>query len=210
MLRDGRIDLAQYMRATRADYDRMAAYLARRWRPPAWFTTEDIVQELYASTWSSIWAFDAERASIERYVVYNTISGAKRRLHKARGAKLSGTPDKNPSRIEIPASAMLRQGADDETLEDIVSRFAACEDTAESMTIRIEDMRERAAHIIAACKTPIEQKVIEALLETGDVDEAGEMLYGDFGFRIELEVGSEEIMAGWAAAVATQVMERLH
>ncbi len=107
-LREGYLTPQQFFAQTRVVWQRLAAYLLRRWRAPASYTQEDVVQELMFAAYEFVWRYDPQLAkgrTIGRYVEWNALDKAKKELHRARGCKLSGDPDKNPSRIAIPLSA---------------------------------------------------------------------------------------------------------
>lgn len=190
---DGRITWTVFERATRAEFERMALYLLRRWVPPAWYTVEDVVQELLIGTTICVWEWSKSFGpTLSRYVVYNAISYAKRELHRARGAKLSGTADKNPSRFERPLSSF---GLEDEG-DAIADAILAEEPVAEQTMIDAEEKAERAneglATALEACTNETERAVIAMVAGAGDVEAGAETFYGDMDYRIGLRLVSEE------------------
>jgi hypothetical protein len=201
-----------FVSATRTEFARMAAYLARRWTPPAWVAPEDMIQELYYGAWIALFGkkpFDPTRGkTLAQYVVYNAMSRAKRALHKARGAKLCGSPDRNPSRMEIPFSAAgLGTFADTTFVESLLGASDA--PTAERIMIMEESREEAVAKAMLACNTADQRVAIIALSEGRDVDAAGRLLYDDFETRIALRLGSEERAVHYIMREASAVASNL-
>lgn len=206
----GRINFTAFFRATHAEFTRMANHLLRRWVAPAWEGVEDLVQELYLGAHEALFGekhWDPKRGvPIARFVVYNSMSYAKRKLHKARGAKLSGSADRNPSRFELPLSSL---GADAYYGDYCLDRLLSEQPDAEQ-TILVAEQREKSiTRALAACKTPRERIAIIALEEGGDVDGAGAVLYDDFPTRIALRLGSEEHATRYVMRAAQSVACRL-
>lgn len=220
MLFEGKIPFGRYVGMTRAEYERIAAMLVRRWRPPAWVEQEDVVQDLFAATWESIWGYDASRGkTVGDYVVYNSISRAKRCLHKARGAILHGSPDRNPSRFELPISAFSLEdrGGSPESIDEMISRLARRIDdgwdgSPEGLAIDGEDRAASVRIVLATCATDIERRVVGAIVDAGaDMEEAGRRLCADRKFAAPLRIGRGEIevMVAVAASIAGEVVGRL-
>lgn len=214
LLLDGRIDFGAFARATRTEYERMAAYLTRRWVPPAWCSDEDIVQELLVGTWLRVWDFDqawAKRKGVDlvKFAVYNAMAHAKRKLHKARGAKLSGTADKNPSRLERPFDPMPAQSEGGSSWDEHVVGLLREEPAAERDLIAAEERAAAVEEVLRACATPRERQVVMAIVRAGDVDGGGALLYDDFGTRADLRLDSERRAARYAATVAAEVVSRV-
>jgi uncharacterized protein (DUF1778 family) len=106
-LREGYLTPEVFFAQSRIVWQRLARNLLRRWQAPAWYTHEEVEQELMLAAYHFVWKFDTARAkgrSIGSFVSWNAMDKAKKALHVARGAKLSGDADKNPSRIETPFS----------------------------------------------------------------------------------------------------------
>jgi DNA-directed RNA polymerase specialized sigma24 family protein len=206
----GRITFTAFFRATHAEFTRMANYLLRRWVAPIFQSAEDIVQELYLGAHGAMFGdkpWDPSRGvSLTRYVVYNAMAYAKRKLHKARGAKLSGSADRNPSCFEIPFSLL---GADATFADYFGDHLASDTPDPEHLIERAQEKRDSIARALAACETPRERIAIIALEEGGDVDGAGAVLYDDYPTRIALRLGSEQHAARYVARAAQSVAQRL-
>jgi hypothetical protein len=203
---DGRITFTAFRNATRREYEKMATYLMRRWIPPSWCVLEDVVQELYLGTWIWTWEWqDFRGPSLSRFVVFNAMAHAKRALHKARGAKLSGSQDRNPSHIERPLSSYGVDGEGDAMAELLLAEDAI----AETKLVQVEERKASVAVVLGACETTSERIAILAIAEAGDVDGGGALLYDDLDARLALRLASEEHAARFIARVASGVVERL-
>lgn len=203
LVRDGRIGFEQLMTDAQRQFRAMAAYLARRWTPPAWMTLEDIEQELYLGAWKHLWEWEEGRGpSLGTYVVYNSISSAKRSLHKARGAKLSGSPDKNPSRIEKPLS-VFPEG------EALAAAMLAEDPVQEEALILAEDRDAAMKRAFEACETSRERVAVLAIIEGGSIEGGAAVLYDDMRTRVALRLGSEKHAERWVFREAHTAMERL-
>lgn len=201
---DGRITFAAFVAATRTEFVAMACSLMKRWIPPASMAPDDLVQELYLGAWLCMWDFDATRGpSITQYVVYNAMSFAKRELHKARGAKLSGSADRNPSRMERPLASFGDDG------DAISESILAEEPIAEQVMIAFEDRAAAVARALAACTTSREVQAISAIVTAGDVHAGACAIFNDMHERIELRLSSEEHAARYVVQTAAAVTRRL-
>jgi DNA-directed RNA polymerase specialized sigma24 family protein len=206
---DGRIRFDAFACATRREFERMAGYLLRRWLPPAWYTTEDVVQELLLGAHICMWEWSPVMGpSLSRYVVFNAMSHAKRALHKARGAKLSGTSDRNPSHIERPLSSFGFDNEGDAMAEAILAE----EPVAETMLIEAEEREvEREAAIgvaLDACKTEVELAIVMAIIAAEDLSKVSADLYDDIDCRIQLRLGCEQHADRVVARIASVVVSR--
>jgi DNA-directed RNA polymerase specialized sigma24 family protein len=216
-LHGGEIAFNGYTRAVRDEYERIAAMLTRRWVPPGWVEQEDVVQDLFVATWESIWKYDAARgASIGDFVVFNAISRAKRQLHKARGANLHGSSDRNPSRMEVAFSSLGQPDQTRETLDEMISRLSRRLDSgwdgsAEDAAVAAEDGLARVSVILAACSSEVQRKVVSAIaVADADVGRAAEILCRDEGFRAPFGIGAGEVdvMAALADSIARDVVAK--
>jgi len=214
MLREGRVDFGAFVVATRNEYRAMAASLVRRWPAPEWFSAEDAEQELYLETWRLIWGyagtdarhvdFDAARGvKLLRYVVFNSMSAAKRALHKARGVTISGSPDKKPSQLETPASVLGEEG------EALIEMILAQPAIADVELERVQETRRAATMALAACTSPKERYAVLAIREAGSLDGAGRVLYDDVDHRTDLRLGCEEQAERFITKHAGQVARRI-
>jgi hypothetical protein len=176
------------------------------------------VQDLFIGTWESIWKFDEHAGpSIGNYVVYSSISLAKRRLHKARGAKLHGSPDRNPSRMEVAISRLGSAEETRETLDEMISRLSrkldGWEESAEDRAEAAEQGLARVSVILAYCADDVQRKVIEAIaVSDADVSRAAGILCRDEEFRRPFGVGEDEVevMSALAESIAADVARRAY
>lgn len=201
---DGRITFDALARATRRDFERMAAYLLRRWTAPAWYVLEDVAQELLLGAWLTMWDWSEAMGGLKRFVVFGAMCRAKRELHRARGAKLSGSPDRNPSRIEYPLSSYGEEG-DGEAMADAL---LAVEADAEAFLIAREDAVEGVRAAIDACDTEVERAVILAIAEAGGLAEGALAVYNDDDARVSLRLVSAEHAEKFMLRTARAVVRR--
>lgn len=180
----------------------MATYLARRWRPPSWLELEEIMQELMIGAWSAIWKWDPRRAgpgqTLGSFVEWNAMDKAKKRLHKARGAKLSGNADANPGHSEIPLCMF-------DATPGWVEGLSCVEPTQLVDLERVQDLVR--AH--AVCVDDRERIVLKFIAEMGDLVEGAAALYEDKQAREFCGVMHERDAAHVAVEVAVAINERL-
>lgn len=200
-LRDGRSTANHFFQNTQALWNRLARYLLRRWRAPEWVAPEEIVQELMLGAWQFVWSYDETRGvPLSHYVKWNAIDYAKKKLHRMRGAKLSGDADRNPGRWEIPLSRLSSRSDDDSTvdLDDFLVQEAQQSDVVE-----VKRNYERAQE---SCRSVVEAWVLESLVEGYDLAESAVRLYDDplsrsrLGFRSEKQAGRAVAEAAVALA----------
>lgn len=213
LLVDSRIDFGTFAHRTRREFERIALYLLRRWVPPSWYLPEDVVQELYLGAWIWVWDWSPKIGpSISQFVVFNAISHAKRQLHKARGAKLSGSADKNPSHIERPLSSLGTQEGDGDFLESLMHRGGSVwleqSPEAEAILIREEEKKASVATLLDVCTTSFERDSIIAVAEAGDLDGGGLLIYEDIDQRISLRLVSENHATRVVTRAVYGVVER--
>lgn len=202
LVHDGRLTFNDFISHTRDRWRRFALYLARKWRGPAWHSVEDIEQDLYLGVWSFLWRYDdfyAKKVTLERYVVFNALDFAKKNLHRARGASLSGSADRNPSHIEPPFASWDEDGQ--AHLESLLTSEATQFDTVVSL--------EAVARAKRACTSVRELHSVDALARTGDIGEAALRLYGDFDTRLACRFMSEAHAVRVVDAAADAVAQRL-
>ncbi len=79
----GKMTFDEFARSNQQDWQRMARYLLRRF-PIESAAEDDVVQELLIGSWQASRKFDPARGvSAERYLVFNMMSKAKKRLKRA-------------------------------------------------------------------------------------------------------------------------------
>lgn len=168
-LREGHLTPEVFFAQSRIVWQRLARNLLRRWKAPAWYSHEEVEQELMLAAYDFVWKFDPTRAkgrTIGGYVAWNAVDKAKKQLHVARGAKLSGDADKNPSRIETPFSVY-------EVSPDEVDLFSATEAIQEEWFERQEAIAEAERKFT----TERERLAVRVLAEnSGSVEDAAEQL----------------------------------
>jgi DNA-directed RNA polymerase specialized sigma24 family protein len=199
---DGRITGDQFFRDTYQTWMRIARYLHRRWPLPAWVTDEELVQELMIGAFESIWRYSEHRAqgtTVARYVEWNAIDAAKKKLHKMRGANLHGNRDSNPSRFEISVSAF--GDVTPEWIDGLLVQEA-------EQHMRLEQARAE-ARALAACETECERYTVRALAETEDLVEAATLIYEDPETRAACGLTDAAHAGASVAAAAYAVAERL-
>lgn len=206
---DGRITYAAFVAATKAEYERMALYLRRRWIPPASYEVSDVVQELLLGTWFCVWEWVPGRGpSLSRYVIYNAMSSAKRALHKARGAKLSGSADRNPSHYEHTFSSFGNDGEGDLLAETLLAEEPIAETILIEQEERAEIQRAAVEGALAACHSDTERAVIRALAAGGGLEEGVEVIYADIDQRLSMRLMSEAHALRVVTRTARTVLER--
>lgn len=205
LVRDEQISFGDFVAGTRKDFFALATYLRRRWVGPAWFTIDDLEQELYLGAWKYIEKWDSKRGrSIEDYVTWNATQEAKRELHRARGVSLSGCPDHLPSNFEAVLSSIGEEGDGENLLHRV-----ADDPIAESHIIEMQTRKDAATAALRACKTSKERFAVLAIREARSLDKAGNVLYDDFDHRIALRLGSEERADNFVMRYAKIVAQRI-
>lgn len=205
LVREGQISFEQFVANTRKDFFALATHLLRRWNGPAWFTVDDVEQELYLGAWKYISRWDPDRGkSIEEYVTWNAMCAAKRHLHSARGVSLSGSPDRKLSNFEAPLSSIGEEGEG-----EMILQHAFVEPVAENVMIDHETRYAMANEVLKTCETRAEKLVVLAIRDARSIDNAGDMLYDNFDQRIELRLGSEEIADRFVMRTAKTVAKRM-
>lgn len=199
-LRDGRMPSGRFYANTHALWERIARSLLRRWSAPKWVTIEDLAQELRLGAWDAVWRYEpayAAGGTIGRFVIWNAIDHAKKKLHKMRGAKLSGDADRNPSRFETPLSTMSAT-ATTEWLEGLLTVGPTQHALYEQ-----HEAEERAQRV---CINDVERSALRAFAETEDLVQAAVMLYSDeesrkaLGFETAGDAGRAVANAAYAVA----------
>ena len=220
-LRAGETTVAEFLAATAQLWRRMAVSIHRQWKGPSWLACEDTEQELRAWALHFVWEFgrgipDPSRGgSVQRYVVWNAFDKAKKAMHKARRAKLSGNPDRAKSRVERPLSSFGRDEegehvADGGAVESLMFGVGAfTEPDQETRLIEAEEEQTQRVRAWSQASSFEEMRVMEVLAGAGSVEEAARSLMRDEGARAELELDdqkeAERVVRRAARAVAARM-----
>src|ERR1019366_7821729 len=168
-VRAGEETFDDFARRTKSHWQRLGQYIARRWRQPTWSSEEDLVQELLVAAWYAVWNWDEKRGvPISRYVVFNACDKSKKKAHKARGAKLHGNSDNNPSRTEIAFSGLSSRSADPEVADRRVELLLRQEPTQESDL----EQHETVDRVLALCTNARERHVVREAALAGLFEDA--------------------------------------
>jgi hypothetical protein len=175
-LRDGAINFSEFAEQTRADFDRMAADVARGWKVPPGVDEEDVRQEFLLSLIERdlVNKFDPRRGpSLERFVVWQSYTFAKRFVHRQRGAarRDGKAPSRHPLAFSSLRRAELEQGEDaaDRGLEGWTpasqeDAYAAAE-LAEAFRGLIGGRRERGAFDALRASGGIVEDAVQLILD---------------------------------------------
>ncbi len=215
-LHDGATTFDEFAAATAPLWRRLAAQLHRRWRMPAWHTQEMTQQNFLRAAWEFTWQYDAAKAKrgLQAYVVWNAFDKAKKAAHKARGARLSGNSDQNPSCIERPLSSYGDDGGDDGDQAGAVERLmhASGSYVAADQEERLIQREERAADNARAwgCAATLrELRVLEVLAEADSLSEAARFMWDDEAVRVELALAAPGDAMGVVMRTVRAVAKRL-
>ncbi len=196
----GEMTFATFARETDTRWQRLAAMIRRRWAQPDWHEHADTVQDLLLAAWAAIPRWDERRcARIDRFVVWQAVDKAKKRAHKARGAVLHGSPDRNKPRYEV-TFASIGEEREERALRVLIEPAPQEEALAR---------RESATRIRAACRTPREIYAIEAVMREGTVARGALRVYDDPRSRLACRLSSEQHAVRVMATSAARVVARL-
>jgi hypothetical protein len=217
-VRDGRITFDEFARDFDRQWSRISASIARRWKPPAWADQQDLKQELLLAAYKCLWDWDPRKgSSIGDFVLYNAYDKSKKAGHKARGAKLCGNADSNPSRTEPNFTRLFGGGHGDWDEGDWVeAKFLRCEPTQEQAM----EKRDLVHRVLAVCRTERERHVVREAALAGlfedalalDEDalvECAKRLYADVDVRRECRLGSQDQALRAAVDAAAAVRDRV-
>jgi DNA-directed RNA polymerase specialized sigma24 family protein len=199
-LYEGRIGFDRFVRETQLRWKRLAIYLRTRWKHPLWHSLEDVVQELLLGAWKCIKRFDPSRGvTLERFVIFNAVDVAKKACHRARGAKLSGSADRNPSNLETTFSTY------DEETERFVIDLLQEEPTQHQYVERIEAIERAKVH----CHTMVETLAVSALARTQSVIVTSDVLYANYRTRLACRFNNEDHALRLVSQAISDVAERM-
>ncbi len=179
----------QFARETMADWDRIAAYLMRRWRVPQAVEQTDVLNELLMQAWLHVRKFDPARGlSPERYVIYSAISRTKRWMHRQRRAR--GCRDE--SRHELTFAEL-----------GIAEDLRTCEPGQEAVVERELELDR----LIVECDSLRERILVTAVWHLGDAREAANAVYSDPELRQACRFDSRREAARAAELVGVKVSD---
>jgi hypothetical protein len=123
--------------------------------------------------WIFLAHWDPKRgATIERFVIFNSMDKAKKWLHQQRGAYRRD--DRSPPRFDRPFSSFLAPGADVDPEQLFLDRAADAPQAEEQL---IERETTRSLMLEALARTPSEHlPAMAAVARTGDIDLAVQYL----------------------------------
>lgn len=199
---EGRQTFDAFARRMQRHWERLAEYIARRWRLPVWASKEDVVQDLMRGAWEAVWEYKPEKGtSLGGYVVYNAVDRAKKRVHRYRGAALHRKADSNPSRMDLSYVQVFGVVDADRKVDAMLAQ----EPEQEQMAIR----RENVERVLAACVSEQERYVVRALEHAGTLAEGAQRLYDDPTARRVCRCNKEEDAARVVVETALALVGRL-
>jgi hypothetical protein len=169
-VRDGRMTFDVFVQQTSTRWRYLAEQLLRRWSAPAAVEVEDLQQELLVGAWAVLPRWQPARGtSVERYVIFNAMSQAKRWLHVQRGVRRSRRgphPDRVRSRHAIAVSDLEVQT-----------------DATQSDVIEAKRRQAEALMKVAALRTDRDRLCASLFARTGSIDRATDLLWSNLGLR---------------------------
>jgi DNA-directed RNA polymerase specialized sigma24 family protein len=216
-VKEGQESFSEHARIHAESWDKLAQYVARRWKQPIWHSMEDLRQELLVAGWKAIWDWDVNRGTtIDSYVVYNAVDKAKKRAHKARGASLHGSADNNPSHFDVNFTRLFGNRTQGEWSEsDFIDRLLRVEATQHG----IVEQNELIRRVFKICRTPRERYLVREAALAGVFEDAlaldplaivhcAERIYADPKSRLACRLGSERQALNAATDAAAAVRNR--
>lgn len=199
---------------TLEDWTRLAADLLRRWKLPEHRgEVEDMRQELAIGALKALRRYAPHHGvDLPAFVVWNALAAAKKKLHKLRGAVLSGNSGKNPNRIEVVfGSLRVSTEREDSTVDAAVDALMYARGLVAPAPQEVTvDREERLEQVRGACENGVEEIVVEVTFEGFGLDEGARRLYEDPDMCLAYRVGCEpdaRRLVGRAAAELTAWFE---
>jgi hypothetical protein len=185
----------RFWRDTLEDWTRLAADVLRRWRlPESRGEVEDMRQELAIGALKAFRRFaPGHGVDLPAYVLWNALAYAKKRLHKLRGAKLSGNSGKHPSRIEVTFGALRannpgEEGTHEAVVDAVMHARGMSVEPAQGERIEREERREEVRQV---CDNGVESGLVEVIFDGFGLDVAARRLYEDPDQRLAYRLGCE-------------------
>lgn len=182
----GEIEFARFVEETDRRWQWWAKRLSRA-GIPVWLDVEDIRQELLVEAWRAMKRFDGKKAknvSESQWTERAAKEHAKKQVHRARGDDRH-TWAWGPPRFDIPVSALLKDGAD--------------EDAASIFDVPVEPEQDRARERAEAVMQLARQQesmrdffAVQALAAAeGDVEYAAKLFWEDLDARLLCRLPSD-------------------
>lgn len=179
-----RISLDVFFRKTSPVWRAMAKQLSRKWKSSL-VREEDTYQNICLAVCVIVASgrYDASRANPADYLVFNALDKAKKKLHKARGAKLSGNADSNPSREPL----LVEEREGEEPISERVSSQNDDPSEAVEISSEIKQILE------SRCENEFQRIAFLMLFQTRDFDlTTAEILKQSGAFRAEHRISSHD------------------
>lgn len=160
----GTISPDTFFLRTRSEWERLAAYLLRRWPVPSAVAQEDVVQELMLAAWTAVHRYDPARGTtLKGFVVYNATDKAKKWVHKQRAAyrRDDGAPSRH---------ALLLRLDDGETMQAAIDSYMEPEPAAQEEAAAIRQALAEGARAAGRFEAAIVASTLEHGFE-GTVDQ---------------------------------------
>lgn len=179
-LHEGDITFDAFVRATAADWKRLAKHLRSRWSVPEAVESLDIEQELMIGAWRALKKWHPGGSPIGVHCVWNAITDAKKWIHEQRGGVRRW--DSSPSRHPVAVSTLGRATED---------RSSVAEQVCPAM------QGERLEHVerLACLATELDELdavCVFAFVDTGTIEGAIGVIQSDLRTRVALRIGSDD------------------
>ncbi len=166
----GRVTFAEFERATRAEWQKVARWLHRRWPVPLAVEDEDLVQQLLLAAWRAVGFYDPTRGvPVKAFVFWSAVTDTKRWINEQRGALRRS--DRAQSRHDVAACCLreLEEGDGGQWAfdEEAHRRWTEEAGTAGEETELVQMIGEMSLPMMRAAL---------ALLEVGDARTAADRL----------------------------------
>lgn len=179
-VREGVLTWDAFFRVTAKDWRRLAEHLYDRWPSPAGVSAEDVEQELRVAAWQLMPQWKPELADVDRFIVWNAATAAKRWLHRQRNARRR--EDTSVGRFPVPLSSLGR-GEEGERLPE------PAVDAPQGLAF---ERIERLGRVLWQLDLPDQQCVLALVAANGDVEGAADSVYEDPRARLVCRLGCRE------------------
>ena len=193
-LYDGELSFDKFYASTKKEWRLLSAYLWRRWTLPAGVTRDDVEQEMLLGVWLKLPKWDATKAELESFIVWNACDRAKKWIHKQRGANRHRHADASPGRYDKAFSSLAGTR---ETPEAFDRRLDAMMKTQEPDQEERVDFARLICMIPERCDSERGRQAVRYFIEaSGDAKAAGEMWFADCEERFRFRLGGEQEAVG--------------